>query len=122
MSTDLSGLIEQFLLDRGTWVSALEICERFGVRERALRQLNDRPGLCTAYAISSSKKGLKHIDLATTSEWLEFKHALRKHGISELVRVRALDRRRAQVIKSTQRPPIRYEKDTKQLVMVMVMI
>lgn len=115
---DLENQIEEYLLARRDWVPAAEIAARFSVRARALRKLGGRPGLCSKFAISSTKKGLKHVDIASTAEWIEFKHSLRKHGISELIHVRDLDRRRARVTRAIQRPPIRFEKDSKQLVLI----
>lgn len=114
----LAQQIEAYLLARRDWVSAAELCDRFDINQRALRQLGDRPGLVSGFAISSSKRGLKHVECASTSEWLEFKHSLRKHGIRELMRVRDLDRRRAQVTRTLKRPEIKFEKDSKQLVFI----
>ena len=85
--------IEAYLLDQGEWVPARELCALFRITERQLRQTDDQQGLCSGFAISGDK-GFKHVSLASTTEWLKFKHRLRKHGIAELVRVRDLDRRR----------------------------
>jgi len=94
---DLEADIERFLLQRGDWVRTEEIVETFGLQDdRQLRQTNGVPGLCTRFAISS-QKGFRHVSKATTKEWLEFKHKLRRHGISELSRVATLDRQRSAV-------------------------
>lgn len=94
-------LIETYLLERGDWVPTAEICETFGVEARQLRQVGSKNGLCTDLAISGDK-GFKHVANASTSEWLRFKHRLRHHGISELVRVRDLDRLRSQLIRTVK--------------------
>lgn len=112
----LAEAIELYLLQRGDWVSTTEICARFSLRDdRPLRQVNEAPGLCTAFAISSDK-GLKHVSKATTREWLRFKHRLRRHGISELQRVSRLDRRRRQVVTHSA-VGIDWERDSGQAVM-----
>lgn len=85
---DLAERIERFLLERGDWVKADEICARFGVDERRLRQMYDRPGLCTAFAISLSNQGFKHVALATTEEWLHAKHAAKREAIARLRRIK----------------------------------
>jgi len=108
--------IERYLLACGDWIPVREICRRFDIRERRLRALDDRPGLCSRFAISGDK-GIKHVSCATTTEWLQFKHRLRKHGIGELVRVRDLDRRRQTVTTSIARPPLTFERDTNQAVL-----
>jgi len=114
----LAEQIEQHLLTRGAWVPSDEICALFAVTDRQLRQVNDSPGLCSAFAISS-QKGFKHVAKATTREWLHFKHRLRKHGISELVRVRNLGRARSAHTRNTKRPPPTYELDSPQSLMIL---
>jgi len=112
---DLAQQIEHLLLARRDWVASEEICSRFGLPDdRPFRQVGDHPGLCTAFAISSDK-GFKHVSCATSTEWLRFKHRLRRHGIQELVRVRDLDRRRHEVTR--QAAGLSWEKDTDQAVM-----
>lgn len=88
--------IEAYLLAQRAWVPVGLICERFGLKERRLRGLDGKPGLCSEFAISSDR-GLKHVSVATTAEWIEFKHRLRKHGINELIRVASLGKRRSKV-------------------------
>jgi hypothetical protein len=107
-------MIEAYLLQRACWVPARELCERFGLNERALRQDGDRPGLCSAFAISGVD-GIKHVSLGTTKECLEFFHTLTRHGISELRRVRALRRRRHGMARQIRRPAVIQERDTPQL-------
>jgi len=117
---DVKERIEAYLLaDRG-WVPCRKIETLFDVRERALRGLDGRPGLCSDFAISSNK-GLKHVTLASRAEWLHCKHRLRRHGINELVRVSTLDRRRQSATRSLLHPPMTYEKDTGQAVMALAL-
>ncbi len=106
----LAAHIESYLLSRATWVPARELCERFGVRERELRALDDRPGLCSQIAISGNK-GFKHIALATTDEWQRHYARERKHSIMALVNLRQRRRHRERIL-STRRPLA--ERDTGQ--------
>lgn len=112
---ELAEQIEQYLLTAGGWVSSEDLCRYFGLKDdRPFRQVGDRQGLCSRFAISGNK-GFKHVSLATTAEWLRFKHRVRKHGISELVRVRDLDKRRHD---TTRRYRARkFERDSGQGVM-----
>jgi len=112
----LTESIETFLLSRHGWVSSREICERFGVSERQLRAVAGNAGLCSAFAISGDK-GFKHVSAASPSEWLRFKHRLRRHGIAELVRVRDLGKKRQNVTRRSSRPKLCYERDTGQALM-----
>jgi len=112
---EICAQIEAFLIDRGEWVAEEEICARFGVGERALRQVNQKPGLCTSIAISRTKQGVKgfrHISCATTTEWIHFKHAQRRGAIAVLRRIRALDKRRHNAVRTACR--LMWEKDTGQ--------
>ena len=109
--------IEQYLLAKRDWVSVAEICQVFGCRERALRQLGSEPGLATQYAISHPRMGLKHVAAASTAEYLHAKHAMARHAIAELRRKAAWDRRRSACTRTLARPPITVERDTGQLVM-----
>jgi len=109
--------IEDYLLARHDWVSVAEICDRFGLRERVLRQLGSRAGLITKCAISHPRLGVKHVANATTAEYLHAKHAMRRHAISELRRGAAWDRRRREVSRTLTRPPVTIERDTGQLIM-----
>ena len=111
MNPEAKAHIETYLLAIGTWVPAVEICSTFHVTERQLRQVGEEDGLCSGFAISGDK-GFKHVSLASTMEWLRFKHRLRKHGIQELCRVRDLDKRRQLVTKRVRN--VQYEKDTGQ--------
>lgn len=87
-SDPVSADIERFLLARGDWVKAAELCARFNVTERQLRQVDNRPGLCTAFAISLSSRGFKHVALATHTEWIHAKHAARREAFARLRRVK----------------------------------
>lgn len=112
----LADQIESYLLECRDWVASNEICELFGVTERQFRQVNNQPGLCSSFAISGDK-GFKHVSCATTSEWLHFKHRLRRHGIGEFIRVRDLGRVRRNVTRTIQRPPLVFERDSGQAIM-----
>lgn len=109
--------IELFLLERRGWVSVAEICARFNVPERSLRQDGARPGLCTEFAISSSIHGLKHVSYATTEEWLHSKHTLCREAFARLRRVKTLRYNRAATAAVT-RAGI-FEPDTGQRLMQM---
>ena len=113
---NVSEQIEAYLLFRAEWVPDIEICARFGVRERQLRATGKTPGLCSKFAISSDK-GLKHVRLATRQEWLDFKHRLRRHGIGELIRVSDLEKSRHNVTRTFRSG--RFEKDTGQGLLAM---
>jgi len=112
MSDELRQDIERYLLGVGTWVPAEVLCEKFGIDQRRLRGINGSPGLVSEFAISNTNLGYRHIASATTSEWLHFKHAMRRHGINELRRVADLDKSRHQVIRQTR--DFICEKDTGQ--------
>ena len=120
MDGDVKKRIEAYLLADQGWVPCRKIKALFDVHERALRGIDGRPGLCSDFAVSSDK-GLKHVTLASRTEWLRFKHRLRRHGINELVRVRRLDRRRHAATRSLLHPPMTYEKDTGQAVMALAL-
>lgn len=119
MCEDLKVDIEQHLLAApgNGWVKSRELCDRFDISERQLRQVGTRAGLASEFAISGDK-GFKHVSLATQTEYKRFKHRLRRHAISELVRTRNLDRRRNRVTKTIKRPAFTFEKDTCQGVLL----
>ena len=100
----LSDLIEDYLLKAGGWVSAGELVERFGVGQRELRANNGVPGLCTRFAISGNM-GYRHVAAASEEEMEHFYTRGRAHGIGELVRLRALKRRRAALLVPRTEPP-----------------
>jgi len=115
--TPLAQEIEQYLMTSGRWVSTEEICAHFNLRDdRPLRQMSNEPGLCSEFAISSDQ-GFKHVALASTGEWLRFKHRLRRHGIRELARASSLDKRRHQVTRPAL--GLTWEKDSGQAVMAL---
>lgn len=114
---DLQSKIEKYLLERGGWVKASEIETAFDIRERALRQLGKKPGLCTDFAISLSDKGFKHIALATTAEWLHARNAERRAAIARLRRVKRWSNYRARIIKPSTRPPMLCERDSGQFLL-----
>lgn len=105
--------IEEYLLASSEWVSSKRICALFNVSERQLRQVGDRAGLISDFAISSDK-GFKHVAKASRTEYLRFKHRLRRHGIAELRRVRDLDQARGNAIKIIKRPAFKFERDNGQ--------
>ena len=113
---DLTPQLESYLLERRDWVKSRDLCERFGVTERQLRAIDDKPGLCTRIAISGNK-GFKHISLATTEEWNEHYGRERKHNIMALVNLRAKLRLRMNVTRRIQRPDGLFERDSGQLLM-----
>jgi len=108
----LSPLIERHLFDSRKWVTTDEICARFNVTPRALRTVGTRPGLASAFAISSDK-GYRHIEHSSRLEWRVFKHRLRRHAIAELRRVSVLQRARNR--QTIQRRGATLEKETGQL-------
>ncbi len=116
MNPALSTEIEGYLLDARRWVPAAELSARFGCRERAFRALGDQPGLCSRYAISGDK-GFKHIVHATDQEFDRFYRRLRSHGLGELVHIRRLKRRRAELQAKGGRPPAVVEKTTGQVLL-----
>lgn len=109
--------IEEYLLSRDGWIPVQELCVRFGLHERQLRQDRGRPGLCSTFAISSSQHGLKHVSRATTREWLDAAHGGRKHAIAELRRIRFLGRKRHSLLRQIRRPAVTQERDSPQLVL-----
>jgi len=111
MISILEKQIETYLFAAGGWVPAKRVCNAFGVNQRALRAVGNKPGLCSEFAISGNS-GLKHIEHASTLEWLRFKHRLRRHGIGELVRVQKLQKRRGSVMSRIKQHF--FEKDTGQ--------
>jgi len=115
----LADQIEAHLLQRRDWVPAAELVARFQVRERALRALDERPGLCSRFAISGNR-GYKHIAIATQAEWDEHYGRERKHNIGALVTLRAKRRRREQLVREYARPPLRVERVTGQILLLEV--
>jgi hypothetical protein len=115
----LATQIEMHLLAAGGWVSTRDICARFGIAERRLRQDAARPGLLDAFAVSSTREGQsgyihhRHLD---TPDWLPIKHRLRRHAISELRRARSWDRARRN-IHTGQHP--RIERHTGQAILAL---
>lgn len=111
---DLSAQIEAFLLARVEWVDCDEVCARFNVTARQFRQIKKKPGLCSNFAIVKNHK-MRHIDNATTAEWLETKGKIVWHAAGELRRIRRLGKRRHNAQKSFKSG--RWEKDSGQAVM-----
>lgn len=115
----LAHQVEIFLLSRGGWVPVQDICTRFAVRERALRQDGDRPGLLDGFAVSSTRageSGFIHHRYVPTPDWLKVKHRLLRHAIGELRKVRAWDRGRQNTL--TGKRPQLAEVHTGQLLLI----
>lgn len=108
--------IEALLIERRDWVSAAEICARFGLRERVLRSHDDHPGLCTLIAVSGNK-GYKHVAFASTEEWDRHYARERGHNLTALYHLRRKRARREAVLKQLRSKHITVEKDTNQIVM-----
>ncbi|MDD5679563.1 MAG: hypothetical protein PHW60_16460 [Kiritimatiellae bacterium] len=113
---DLTPQIEAYLLERRDWVKSRELCERFGVSDRQLRAIDDRPGLCSRIAISGTK-GFKHLSLATPKEEQDHYARQRKHSIMQLVNLRINHRLYKRLTRQIQRPAIVFERDSGQLLM-----
>lgn len=99
--TELATQIEAYLLARGGWVPAIEICKRFSIPDRLLRQDGRRPGLLDNCAVSSTRggqSGFIHHRFLPTEQWLPIKHRLLRHGISEIRRVRRWDQARRNIL------------------------
>lgn len=89
MDAALTELIEDHLEATGKWVSAKSLTSTFGVKERDLRAVGDRPGLCSAFAISGNQ-GFKHIKHATEDEFEMFYERLSQHSLNEFTRASKL--------------------------------
>lgn len=87
--TPLAQEIELWLLAQYGWVSETQICERFGVDERELRNTSRKPGLLSDFAISGNR-GFKHVRNATIDEWDQFNDRIRHHSICQLRRLKTL--------------------------------
>jgi hypothetical protein len=111
---ELEDAIEQYLLARADWVPTEEICRTFGVGERKLRDDGNQVGLCSRFALSRTDNGggYIHVQVASTEQYQEFRGRTRKHAIKELMRVRAMDRRRQNVSRPAKR--VEWERDTGQ--------
>ena len=72
---ELASRVEMFLLSRGGWVSVEDVCSACDIPERLLRADGKRRPIHTAFAISSSTKGIKHVSQTTARERIEYKHA-----------------------------------------------
>lgn len=99
------------------WVKSSELCDLFCITERQLRSVNNHPGLCSEFAISGDK-GFKHVTKAGPKEYIRFKHRMRRHAVSELIRVRALDRLRSSQTKTLKHPSFTYQKESGQGVLL----
>jgi hypothetical protein len=110
--TDLAPQIAEWLLAQPGWVSATDLCARFGIDDdRQLRCIGEVPGLISEFAISHTRKGFRHVKKASTLEWLVFKFSLMRHAISVIRRVKRLARVRHNVFLPTTPPT---EKDSGQ--------
>lgn len=85
--------IESFLRRRGEWVATDELCLIFHVEPRELRTREDKPGLCSDFAISGPR-GFRHIAACTDAEWRQFAERIHAHGAAELRRISTLRMKR----------------------------
>lgn len=112
-SASLAQRIEEYLLAEPRWVHAAEICRVFNLTsDRAMRADKDRPGLLSAFAISSTGHGFKHIRHATDEEFADAYHRLRGHGLGELVAARKLLRARKSAVTNPPHPEPALERST----------
>lgn len=100
-----------WLLTQRDWVSAAEICQRFGVRERLLRADRDRAGLLSEFAICGDK-GFKHIRNATDQEYQQAHERILAHLKHEARRLRSWRLRRLRERVGLR--PVQFEKFTGQ--------
>ena len=116
---DLAAQIEIYLLAQGGWTPVQDLCNRFAIRERALRQDGPRPGLLDHFAVSSTRAGesgyIHHRHLPTP-EWLKIKHRLRRHALAELRKLRTWTTGRQNTL--TGKKPILQERHTGQLLLI----
>ena len=104
--------IEAWLLQIGTWVSGEIICQTFQVEERQLRRNRGKPGLLSICAISHSKKGFKHVAIATDDEWEECDRRERKHCATTYIGLRQRRTYRRNQVKLI--PPVLTERHSGQ--------
>ena len=87
--TELEAQIESYLFTERRWVKAEEICARFGLADkRALRAVGKKRGICSKFAISNTRRGLRHIVFATETEVYHAYRQRRKHAVGEMVNAR----------------------------------
>ncbi len=111
---NLANEIEAFLQARADWVSVEEVCAACNVPQRLLRRDKRRKPIFSGFAISSSTKGIKHLDFATRPERITYKHARLKVLIANR---RALDEFNQAVHAClTGRRPNQVERHTGQMV------
>ena len=106
--------IEAWLLTQLDWVSSFDLCERFFLNERVLRNTGETPGLCSDFAISSAR-GYKHFSNATISEFLTFAHGETRAAVTRFRRIRRMKAKRHNVLVATQ--PLT-EADTGQVILL----
>jgi hypothetical protein len=112
--TPLADRIEALLLSRGGWVAVEEVCSACDVPERLLRRDKRRKPIFSGFAISSSTKGIKHIDFATRPERITYKHSKQKVIIAYR---RALDEYKHAISNClTGKRPNQVERHTGQMV------
>jgi len=75
---NLANRIEAILLARAGWVSVEEVCALCEIPERITRADGKRRPIFSLFAISSSTKGLKHLDHTTARERITYKHSKQK--------------------------------------------
>lgn len=97
----LSEQIEVHLLNAQGWVSVAELCQKFDLNQRDLRAHGDEPGLCDAFAVTSTRQGESgyiHHRFLPTADWLPIKHRLRRHAIAELRKAQRWAKARARLL------------------------
>lgn len=117
MLNDLATRIDAYLLASRGWVGAAEICQVFGVNERALRADRARPGLCSGCAISGDR-GFRHVACATDEEFSYAYGRMRRHALGEMVHARQLLRERLRRTEESKRPPLVIERATGQVLLL----
>lgn len=101
--SDVAHQIELHLLRAGGWVPGSTLALLFDVSERELRRDGNRPGLCSGFAISHTRRGFRHVKNATAEEFEEADRRVRKHARSEFYGAQQRKRYRARLL--TEPPP-----------------
>lgn len=103
---DLATQIEIHLLTIGTWVPTTELCDRYGINQRALRAVGRRPGLLDHFAVSSTRQGTHsyiHHRYLPTKDWLPIKHRLLSHALAEIRKARLWTKSRHNILTGPQK-------------------
>jgi hypothetical protein len=87
----LAEQVEAFLRARGCWVSAAELCQKFGLAKRDLRGRDGKPGLCGDHVVSGNR-GYLHISFVGQDAEKRAYRRGRRNAIAQMVRLRARHR------------------------------